>query len=200
MNESQSFHIQLYDLEEVTEPPWFSVSSKMGLVPYLTCFLRIFSEKTGRVSGMIIHNICSIGTCSFPHLVQLPTINFSSPLLSEHFQVLHFCNWVFLFWFGFLNLGRAYGFPNRAPPQLQCANGNKSFQGTVYSLDLGTEGLEMAIVKGKIREVIAPRPRQGLPCPLWLPSLLYFLNLCLYYSLHSLWKQAKSQSRTFFFY
>ena len=52
-------------------------------------------------------------------------------------------------------------------------------------IHLGTESLKVTIVKDKIREVNAPRPRLGLPCPLLLPSFPYFPNLGLYYSLSS---------------
>lgn len=68
---------------------------------------------------------------------------------------------------------------------MELGHSSNTLMVTRASLDLGTEGLKVAIVKSKIREVSAPRPKLGLPCPLLLPSFPYFPNLCLYYCFSS---------------
>lgn len=48
-----------------------------------------------------------------------------------------------------------WGFLKGARPQLQYSNGNKSFQETMNSLDLGTEGLK-ALSRAKSERSMSP--------------------------------------------
>lgn len=59
--------------------------------------------------------------------------------------------------------------------------GTRAFQVTVQTLELGTEGDKMTIVKDKIREVSGPKSRLLWPVQFYC-HLFCFPNLCLFYS------------------